>query len=410
MMIAVPIAGEVKVYPFSSPDQRISMSAPVFFFILLWSRKIHPIFAGFVTGASVLCFRMIHDKLLDGAFQFSTNFPVFFYYMLFALFFHIFKVKKMYSKPLLIGLLGMVLEIIGNVTEMTIRHFTTDMKMTGSNLLIIVLVAMIRSFFALGFFNAILVRETRLAEEQQRQRTEQILLFVSELYAEKFQLEKSMKNAEELTSTCYAIYRDLKEENHLTHAQAMLKVAGELHEIKKDNQRIYAGLSRLMTKEKLADFMDIKDIISVISLSNKNYGELLRKSVQIQVNIYGEHPKYQTFLLLSILNNLVANAVEAIKHEGNIALTVEMVKDQVKITVKDNGNGISEKNKAYIFEPGFTTKFNQDGIASNGIGLSYTKNIIENLGGTIKLVQSSQEKGTTFEIHLPVAMLIKKEE
>ena len=40
-------------------------------------------------------------------------------------------------------------------------------------------------------------------------------------------------------------------------SQAMLKIAGELHEIKKDNQRIYAGLSKLMAKEKLDDFMNI---------------------------------------------------------------------------------------------------------------------------------------------------------
>ncbi|MDQ6596009.1 sensor histidine kinase [Bacillus salipaludis] len=408
MIIAVPIAGEIKFYPLTGADLRISMSTPVFFFILLWSRKIHPVAAGFLTGSAVVCFRVILDKLQVGSFDFPDHFPVFFYYMVFAAFFHVFKVKKLYHRPLLIGLVGMVLEIMGNFSEMTIRHYTTDMKMTTSGFLIIVGVAIIRSFFVLGFFNTILVRETRLAEEQQRKRTEEVLLLVSNLYVEMFQLEKSAKNAEQLTSACYTIYRDLKTLNNQNEAQAMLKIAGELHEIKKDNQRIYAGLSKLMAKEKLDDFMNIREIISVVTISNKNYGELLGKSIDFQVNITGVHSEYRTFILLSLINNLVANAVEAIRQEGQIVLTVERVLDFVKICIKDNGNGISEKNKMYIFEPGFTTKFDQAGIASNGIGLSYTRNVIENLNGTINLVESEKEKGTTFEIQLPVINLINK--
>ncbi|MDQ0201913.1 sensor histidine kinase [Neobacillus ginsengisoli] len=408
MIIAVPITGELKFYPLSGADLRFSMSTTVFFFILLWSRKIHPVLAGFLTGSAVVCFRIILDKVQVGSFDFPNHFPVFFYYMVFGMFFHILKVKKLYHQPLLIGLLGMVLEIMGNFTEMTIRHFTIDMKMTTSSFLIIVGVAIIRSFFVLGFFNTILVWETRLAEEQQRKRTEEILLLVSNLYVEMFQLEKSAKDAENLTSTCYAIYRDLKALNNPNQAQAILKIAGELHEIKKDNQRIYAGLSKLMAKEKLDDFMNIREIISVATISNKNYSELLGKTIDFQVRISGEHPEYRTFILLSLINNLIANAVEAIHQEGQIVVTVKRVQDLVKITIKDNGNGISEKNKVYIFEPGFTTKFDQAGIASNGIGLSYTKNVIENLDGNIHLIESSKEKGTTFEIQLPVLKLMKK--
>ena len=408
MMIAVPITGELKFYPLNGADLRFSMSTTVFFFILLWSRKIHPVLAGFLTGSAVVCFRMILDKVQVGSFDFPIHFPVFFYYMVFGMFFHIFKVKKLYHRPLLIGLLGMVLEIMGNVTEMTIRHFTTDMKMTTSSFLIIIGVAIIRSFFVLGFFNTILVRETRLAEEQQKKRTEEVLLLVSNLYVEMFQLEKSAKDAEKLTSACYAIYRDLKALNNQKQAQAMLKIAGELHEIKKDNQRIYAGLSKLMAKEKLDDFMNIQEIIFVATISNKNYSELLGKTIDFQVRISGEHPEYRTFILLSLINNLVANAVEAINQEGQIVVTVEKVQDLVKITIKDNGNGISNKNKVYIFEPGFTTKFDQAGIASNGIGLSYTKNVIEDLDGKINLIESSKEKGTTFEVQLPVVNLTKK--
>jgi two-component system, sensor histidine kinase YcbA len=414
MMIAVPLAGELKFYPFNGDDLRISMGTSVFFLILLWSRKIHPILAGFLTGIVVVIFRVSLDWLHIGSFQFQTSFsshfPVFFYYLLFALLFSIFKIKNLYESPLFIGLLGIVLEVISNLAESSIRHYTTHMQINTHTVFIIGEVAIIRSFFVLGFFNIIILREKKFAEEQQRNRTEQILLIISNLYAEMFQLKKSTKNAEELTSACYKLYRELKDLNHHEYSQAALKIAGELHEIKKDNQRIYAGLSKLMTKEKLDDFMSIEEIIDVITRSNQNYGEMIGKTIDYQVNISGEHPHYQTFILLSLLNNLVTNAVEAIGKRGLIVLTIDRSADIVTIRINDNGSGISPKNIPFIFEPGFTTKFDQIGIASNGIGLSYIKNVIENICGGINLIDSTETEGTTFEIQLPIASLIEKDD
>ncbi|WP_256235626.1 sensor histidine kinase [Bacillus sp. EB600] len=412
MIIAVPIAGELKFYPFSGADLRVNMGMPVFFFFLLWSRKIHPIFSGFLTGISVVFFRMTLDRLQVGSFQFhnsfSSHFPAFFYYLIFASFFHFFKVKNLNEQPLLIGLFGIVLEFMSNSAEMLIRHFTTNMQITVAHFLIIAGIAIIRSFFVLGFYNIVILREARVAEEQQRMRNDQILLLISNLYVEMVQLQKSTKNAEELTSASYRLYRQLKQLKQHEPAQAMLKIAGEVHEIKKDNQRIYAGLSKLMAKEKINDFMSIKEIIDIIVRANNNYGEMLGKTIDYKVKIFGDHPQYRTFTLFSLINNLVANAVEAIDQTGRIVLTVERVADIVKISVNDNGSGISPKNKQYIFEPGFTTKFDQTGIASNGIGLSYIKNVIENSGGEMKLLDSTKTDGTTFEIQLPVASLIKK--
>jgi two-component system sensor histidine kinase YcbA len=412
MIIAVPIAGELKFYPFSGADLRVSMATTVFFFILLWSRRIHPVVAGFLTGSAVVLFRIFLDKLLSDSFglrdSFYSNFPVFFYYVVFAVFFHIFQLKKLYSRPFLVGLLGVAIETISNSAEISIRHFTNEVQITPSNFIIIGGVAIIRTFFVLGFFNILILRETRLAEEQQRKRTEEILLLISNLYVEKVQLDKSAKNAEELTSACYMLYRELKNQNNQEQAQAMLKIAGELHEIKKDNQRIYAGLSKLMAKENLDDFMNIEEIIEVITHSNQYYAEILGKTINFKVHISGDHPRYHTFVILSLINNLVSNAVEAIHETGHIVLTVDRSNDMIKIRIHDNGSGISPKNKPFIFEPGFTTKYDLNGIASNGIGLSYIKNVIENIGGEIQLIDSTQAEGTTFEILIPIANLTER--
>ena len=67
----------------------------------------------------------------------------------------------------------------------------------------------------------------------------------------------------------------------------------------------------------------------------------------------------------------------------------------VKITVEDNGNGISEENESKIFEPKFTTK-----SSGMGLGLAMVKNIVETYKGNITFT-SQQGLGTTFTVTFP---------
>jgi two-component system, sensor histidine kinase YcbA len=409
IMIAVPIAGELKFYPISG-DIRVSLGTPLFFFILLWLRKTHPILAGLAAGSAVVLFRTVLYCIQTETLQFADGFflyiPVFFYYFVYASLFYFLKVYTFYEKPFLIGLLGVVMEVIASLVEIIIRTFSSHMPISLSTFLVIGGIAIIRSFFVLGFFNILILRETKLAEGQQRQRNEEILLLISNLYVEMIQLQKSAKNAEELTSTCYGLYRDLKAAQSNNEAKTALKIAGQMHEIKKDHQRIYAGLSKLMVKENLNEFMNINDIVAIIISANKSYGELLGKSIDYQVQISGNHQLYNTFILFSLVNNLVANSVEAIPKQGQINITVTKVGDTIKIIVSDNGLGISNKNKPFIFEPGFTTKFDDAGNPSNGIGLSHIKNVIETIGGKLKLLDTTGE--TTFCVQLPNVCLTER--
>jgi len=73
-----------------------------------------------------------------------------------------------------------------------------------------------------------------------------------------------------------------------------------------------------------------------------------------------------------------------------------------QIVVSDNGPGIKEKDLTYIYDPGFSTKFDeQTGTINRGIGLTLVKDIIEKqFGGQIK-VSSVRGEGTVFEISIP---------
>ncbi|MGV2940133.1 ATP-binding protein [Mesobacillus sp. LC4] len=408
IVIAVPLGGEMKFYPFEG-DMRVSLGTPIFFFILLWSKKLHPLLAGSAAGSAVVLFRVASfgltgnsDLLLEG---FLLHFPVFFYYLTFAILFYLFKINTLYSNPFFVGLLGVIVEVAASMTEIFFRSLLSQSQINFNTLLTIGMIAIIRSFFVLGFFNILVIREAKLSEEQQRNRNEQMLILISNLYVEMIQLKKSMKNAEDLTAACYTFYRELKEKKQEDYAQSALKIAGELHEIKKDNQRIYAGLTKLMVKENLSDFMDIEEILEVVIKCNGNFADSLGKSIKITSTVVGDHPAYHTFMLLSVINNLATNAVEAINQAGKILVEVSRDHDTLVIQVKDTGPGINDRNRHLVFEPGFTTKFNQDGNASSGIGLSYVKNTIENIGGKIILEPYGIGFKTVFSINVPIRSL-----
>ncbi len=415
MIILVPIAGEFKLMPFEG-NLRVSLGTPVFLFLLLWSKNINSIKAGFFVSASVVTFRIILSIIIQSDLSFADeafryHFPVFFYYLTYGFFFHLFKVNSFQNSPFVIGWLGVIIEFLSSIAELFFRYLISSHTTNLKELILVIVFAIFRNFFVLGFYDILILRDAKIAEEQQKQRNKQLLMLVSNIYVEMIQLRNSMNNAEELTRDCYEMYRSLKENVHCGEmAGEALKIAGKVHEIKKDHQRIHAGLSKLMTKMNATDYMEIKELIHVIVTSNMNYSEILGKKIDFHINIQGDHLPYRTLVLLSIINNLVSNAVEAIKKEGVITINIDRNPAQLIVRVSDNGPGIPEKNKDLIFQPGFTTKFDRDGNMSNGIGLTHVKKVIEDLNGYIALKNPDTLSGnTTFHIVLPLDGIIMRE-
>ncbi|KAF2334269.1 sensor histidine kinase [Flavobacterium daemonense] len=96
------------------------------------------------------------------------------------------------------------------------------------------------------------------------------------------------------------------------------------------------------------------------------------------------------------IENLVKNAIDAMKGKGSLELQIEQDAHHVKIKVKDSGTGIPKKQFKTIFETGYTTK-----KRGWGLGLSLTKRIVEEYhSGKIKVLNSEIGKGTTFQIQL----------
>ena len=107
--------------------------------------------------------------------------------------------------------------------------------------------------------------------------------------------------------------------------------------------------------------------------------------------------KFDRTQLIRVVTNLVKNAIQATKTVDlpEIMVNVLTQDNQVKISVMDNGIGITEEHKPKIFQPKFTTK-----TSGMGLGLAMVKNILETHNGNITFV-SEEGKGTTFTVAFP---------
>ncbi|KEK24634.1 histidine kinase [Bacillus gaemokensis] len=418
LMVVVPIAGELNFHPFNDTF-RVSFGTPIFFFLLLFLRKIPSAVAGILVGLSVVGFRVGLDWTLQGSFHiidsFYLRYPVFFYYFVYGSLFSLCRVNKFHQKPFIIGCLGITIEIISSMSELAFYHvLVLGTTITISEINKLIIIAVFRSFFALGFLNMMILYETKLKESQVRKENEKMLMHLSTLYVESVHLKKTLQNAELITQEAYQLYRNLQASKDASsieiHSKKALKIAGEVHEIKKDNQRIFAGLSKLLLDKNLSEYIEGHELAEMIVRINEKYAQLLGKEIKFSNIIEGEHRQYHVYTVLSILNNLVANAVEAIESTGTISIKVYKRERNVMFEVVDDGPGISSKYQELVFKPGFTSKYDQTGTPSTGIGLSYIKEMVTELGGEVNLQGRESSNGCKFIVCLPEFSLTREGE
>ncbi len=101
-------------------------------------------------------------------------------------------------------------------------------------------------------------------------------------------------------------------------------------------------------------------------------------------------------LIQQVVFNLVSNACQAMAEPGTLTIRTYRNQDQCSVTLEvvDTGPGIPKGIQEKIFEPFFTTK--KEGLGT-GLGLSFSKKIIETFGGRIEVI-SIEGKGTCFKV------------
>ncbi|MRM82741.1 HAMP domain-containing sensor histidine kinase [Riemerella anatipestifer] len=132
---------------------------------------------------------------------------------------------------------------------------------------------------------------------------------------------------------------------------------------------------------------EIKNIITIFN--NKN---IFFHSNQANI-IFPLDKSYFT----RILNNLITNAIQAESENRKLIINIDLEEryNLIRITIEDNGEGMSEDKMTKIFEPNFTSK-----SSGMGLGLTMVKKMIEEYKGSIN-VESVLDKGTKFIITIP---------
>jgi signal transduction histidine kinase len=103
----------------------------------------------------------------------------------------------------------------------------------------------------------------------------------------------------------------------------------------------------------------------------------------------------------NIIHNLLDNAVQYCRRPPEIVIATRAVGDRLRISVTDNGIGLSSEHQKHVFEKYFRVPTgNVHDVKGFGLGLSYVKLIVKAHRGSVD-VRSEEGRGSTFEIELP---------
>ena len=179
------------------------------------------------------------------------------------------------------------------------------------------------------------------------------------------------------------------------------------YEIKKIEDYIDQVLYYSRSNEVSSDYI-IKSFNLEKSIRNvikKNASNFINKKISIDIENVNEEvysdPKWVEF----ILNQIIGNSIKYSKSsKGKISIYSIKKQNNITLYIKDNGEGISEKDISRVFEKGFTGENGRKFGKSTGIGLYLCKKLCEKLGLAIGLT-SKKNEGTEISIVFPISKI-----
>ncbi|AJW61723.1 Sporulation kinase D [Elizabethkingia miricola] len=168
-------------------------------------------------------------------------------------------------------------------------------------------------------------------------------------------------------------------------------------EIEKDIQRLTTISERF---SKIGSVPELNDL-NLKETIEQNH-EYLKTRISNKINFSLQLPggeiliPHSRILINWVIENIVKNAVDAMKGIGDLNMQISEKGDSIFIDIKDNGSGMTKTQIRNAFKPGYSTK-----KRGWGLGLSLAKRVIKDYhNGDIKILQTEVGKGSTFRIIL----------
>ena len=146
--------------------------------------------------------------------------------------------------------------------------------------------------------------------------------------------------------------------------------------------------------------VDLETVITTILTNFEK--QLLDKDINLQVDIKHINIMIDKDKISQVIINIISNAIKYTPDKGEIFVRCFTKSDNVYISIKDSGIGISDEDKDYIFERFYRTdKSRARETGGAGIGLTISREIVKAHGGSIN-VYSKLDEGSNFVIKLPI--------
>lgn len=415
LLVAVftAVIGQISVYPFGT-DFRLTLGVVAFTFLILYF-KVPILETAALSMLFVLCVRTGLD-VAGGVYpvgvSLERHIPATVFYLIYGVVIDQIGIREYIQKPAYFIIIVSLADITANMFELLVRK-SFRVHPLESLIGTIVLAALIRAVIVLVLFWVIRYYNLLIVKEVHQKRYQELLMLTARLNSEVLFLRKSMQDIEAVMVKSYAIYTRSKavaegdQEAIPAITDDSLSLAIDIHEIKKDYLRIVHSIRKIIPDESLNPMMSVSEIFRTIQDIYQGYGEASRESTRIKTYVRGDISIARYYELISILNNLVHNAIEATRsvQEPRIRLDSELRGEWLVIRVADNGHGIEPEDTPLIFEPGFTTKLdNETGELPTGLGLTHVRMLTDMMNGTVN-VQSSSVTGTAFTLKLPINSL-----
>jgi signal transduction histidine kinase/ActR/RegA family two-component response regulator/PAS domain-containing protein len=166
-----------------------------------------------------------------------------------------------------------------------------------------------------------------------------------------------------------------------------------------DVSRITLGKIELQKK-----CVELRAVVEQAVQSSRSLIDSMGHNVNLVLPPESLHVKGDRVRLVQVLCNLLNNAGKYMDRGGLIAITVERVRDQALISVRDHGIGIAFEDMPRVFE--LFTQLNNSrdrSVGGLGVGLALAKAVVEQHGGTLEVHSEGQGHGSEFVVRLPIS-------
>ncbi|MGB7528931.1 MULTISPECIES: PAS domain-containing sensor histidine kinase [Sphingobacterium] len=263
-----------------------------------------------------------------------------------------------------------------------------------------------------------LKKHTQELELKVRERTKDLIKLVSELERAKADVSVSLEKEKELSQLKSRFVSMASHEFRTPLSSVQLSASlidryvekGEYGPIEKHTNRIKGSVQLLNTI--LNDFLNLEKLeagVVVVNKSNINIvhlGEEIAEEMQLickknQHIVYQHTGEESGFyidpnLLKNSIINLISNAIKYSGEDTFIEFNTQIARNQLLVTVKDNGIGIPLEQQVSLFEPFFRAN-NTGNIPGTGLGLNIVKRYVELMGGRLEY-WSEVNQGAIFKM------------